>query len=315
MAELSLPWGGIVLGDAGPYSDDDWSDIWRNLLCFDRAAQGPIAGVLNELVVSGANSPIQVASGMALVDGKFYSSDSSVTVVVPTPTVSVRIDRIVLRKSWAAQTVRITRIAGVEGGGAPAITQVDGTTWDCPLAQISVTTGGVITITDEREFCWTPLSLLTQLTKRDTPTDGDIIVSDSSEDGDWKAVDRVRIAIVEPFSFKDSTAVSTGNDAARIPIPTDMDGYELSYVRAKVKSAPAGGPVTIQLHNIDNAVDMLTTEITIDDGETSSETAAAPAVIKSNGDENVDDGDDVRVDVDAANAATGLQIEAGYKPR
>jgi hypothetical protein len=69
------------------------------------------------------------------------------------PTGATRIDRIVLRASWAAQTVRITRIAGVENDDAPALTQTPGTTYDIPLAQVSITTGGVITITDERVFC------------------------------------------------------------------------------------------------------------------------------------------------------------------
>jgi len=73
-------------------------------------------------------------------------------VVIPSPTVSTRIDRIVLRKSWVAQTVRITRIEGIEGGGAPALTQTDGTTWDIPLYQVSITTGGNITLTDERVY-------------------------------------------------------------------------------------------------------------------------------------------------------------------
>jgi hypothetical protein len=52
------------------------------------------------------------------------------------------------------RTVRITRIAGIEGAGAPAITQTAGTTWDIPLAQVSITTGGAITLTDQRTFAY-----------------------------------------------------------------------------------------------------------------------------------------------------------------
>ena len=151
MTEISTPWGGIITGDAGPYSDDDWSDIWRKLRQNDRTVQGVLDTYLNELEVAGAASPIQIDTGAGIVDGKFYENTVAVTVNIPTPSVSTRIDRIVLRKSWSAQTVRITRIAGAEGGAAPAITQVDGTTWDISLAQVSITTGGVITITDERQ--------------------------------------------------------------------------------------------------------------------------------------------------------------------
>lgn len=314
MAEYSLPWSGTILGDAGPFSDDDWSDIWRYLFTFDRATQGPLPNVLNELEVTGVATPVSVNTGVALADGKYYMNDSAANVVVPSPAVNPRIDRIVIRKSWAAQTCRITRIEGIEGGGAPAITQNDGVTWDVPLAQYSITVGGVITVTDEREFLWTPMSYLTQIYKRDAPTDGDILIADDSEDGDVAFTDRVRNVMLEPFSFKADELLAVGDDAGRVPIPLDLDVYELIYVRAKVKTAPGAGGVTVQLHNIDNAVDMLSTAITIDNGETSSETAAAPPVINAANDD-VDDGDDIRIDVDAANDAEGLQVEMGFRPR
>jgi hypothetical protein len=47
----------------------------------------------------------------------------------------------------------VTRIAGVEGAGsAPNLQQNAGVTWDMPLAQVSITTAGVMTLTDERQF-------------------------------------------------------------------------------------------------------------------------------------------------------------------
>jgi len=104
------------------------------------------------LIATGAVSPVAVNTGRALVYGTWYESDASVNVVVATPAGATRIDRIVLRKSWASQTVRITRIAGAEGGGAPAVTQTAGTTWDLPLYRASITVGGVITLTDDRDF-------------------------------------------------------------------------------------------------------------------------------------------------------------------
>lgn len=158
MAEISLPWGGTVTGDAGPYSDDNWSDTWRELFTNDPTTQGYIAGYLNELEVTGVATPIEVDTGAGIVDGKFYRNSVVVQISIPTPSVSTRIDLIVLRKSWSAQITRITRIAGAEGGVAPTPVQVDGTTWDIPLAEASVTTGGVITVTDRRVACETPLS-------------------------------------------------------------------------------------------------------------------------------------------------------------
>lgn len=125
----------------------------------DRTTQGYIEGYLNELAVSNpAGNTIRVASGAALVDGKFYDNDNNVDNAIATPAALTRIDRVVLRKSWAAQTVRVVILTGVEGGGVPALTQVDGTTWEIPLAQVSITTVPVITITDERVVCRTPLA-------------------------------------------------------------------------------------------------------------------------------------------------------------
>ncbi len=154
MAETSRPWGGTTVGDAGPYSDDDWSDIWRKLFTVDRTTQGVLPGYAGELVcTTPVANTLRVATGAAVVDGKFYENTANVDVNVPTPAGATRIDRIVLRKSWAAQTVRITRIAGAEGGGAPAVTQTDGTTWDLYLCQVSITIAGAMTVTDERRFC------------------------------------------------------------------------------------------------------------------------------------------------------------------
>ncbi len=118
------------------------------------AAEGVLYGIGNNLAVTGAASPVAVNTGSALVYGIWYENDASANVTIPTPASNPRIDRVVLRASWAAQTVRITRIAGTEAASptAPALTQVANTTWDIPLYQVRITTGGVITLTDERTY-------------------------------------------------------------------------------------------------------------------------------------------------------------------
>jgi hypothetical protein len=161
MTERSYFWGGLSVGDANiaPYDNDEFSDLWRILFQRNRATQGVIEGHLNELAVTNpSGNDIQMDTGAALVDGKFYEADAAVSDTITTPAVATRVDRVVLRKSWAAQTARFTIITGVEGAGVPAITQNDGVTWDLPIAQVSITTGGTITITDEREYARTPLA-------------------------------------------------------------------------------------------------------------------------------------------------------------
>ncbi len=158
MAETSRFWDGTAIGDAAAAPYDGPTETAAVLRSLAGAGAIPVnqggvfTGELNELAVSGGGSPVTVASGRALAYGSWYESSAGVTVAIPTPASATRIDRIVLRKDWTLQTVRITRIAGVEGGSAPALVQTLGVTWDTPLAQASITTIGVITLTDERDF-------------------------------------------------------------------------------------------------------------------------------------------------------------------
>ncbi len=156
MAERSRPWDGIVTGDAGPYSFDQWTDIFKTLLAPTIAREGVLQGQLNEFLLSSvAATPVSVASGRALVNGIWYESDAATSVAIPTPAANPRVDRIVARAGWVAQTVRITRVAGAEAASPvpPALVQIDGTTWDLPLWQVHATTGAVLTFfRDERSL-------------------------------------------------------------------------------------------------------------------------------------------------------------------
>lgn len=155
MTEISRPWDGIILGDSGPYSDDQWSDTWLSMMAPILSGEGVFADQLNELNISGAVSPISINTGRAMNDGTWYESGASESIAIGTPAVNPRIDRVVLRKDWALQTIRLTIIGGAEAASPvpPAIVQIDGTTWDVPIWQIRITTGGVIsTERDDRVF-------------------------------------------------------------------------------------------------------------------------------------------------------------------
>lgn len=188
MSESSRPWSGIVTGDSGPYSDDQWSDIFATFLAHVVASQGIWKGQLNELAASGAVTPVAINTGRALVDGVWYESDASEDVAIPSPAANPRVDRIVLRKDWALQTIRITRIAGAESAAqvppAPALVQIDGTTWDLPLWQIHITVGGVITLWhDEREF-------IGQYVPADFISDDLVLVDDEFYGATWVTAEK-----------------------------------------------------------------------------------------------------------------------------
>lgn len=162
MAELSGFWttSGTPAGDQqASYTQAQWSTAAR-IMAGCHGFEG-IAIFLNGLAgtVTGANT-VAIDTGGAIVDGKWYQNSASVNVNIPSAVGggNTRIDRIVLRCSWAAFTVRITRIAGVDAGSptAPAITQTSGTTYDILLYQALVDTGGTVTLTDEHTWAQIP---------------------------------------------------------------------------------------------------------------------------------------------------------------
>jgi hypothetical protein len=118
------------------------------------ASEGVILGYANALVCSGTVTPIAVATGAAQVYGFPYESDTVVNLAVTTPSVGLTGGHVVLRVNWAAQTVRLFAVRNTDGLSAiPALTQVAGTTWEIRLASFTITTGGVITLTDTRSYC------------------------------------------------------------------------------------------------------------------------------------------------------------------
>lgn len=163
MTEISRFWDGSSVGDAAtvaPYdAATEFAQVLRSLASAQQVATD-LGGVwrgeeLGELLVTapGAVSPAIVATGRALVYGTWYENDAAVNVAIATPAGNPRVDVIVLKKDWVLQTVRIVLVAGTEGAGIPSIggaLQDPGTAWVIPLANVSITTGGVITLTDRR---------------------------------------------------------------------------------------------------------------------------------------------------------------------
>jgi hypothetical protein len=154
MAFRSGFWTSNGTGD-GPEAgyDQDWvRRNWHALFANGEANAGVVADYEDALIVTTTAETYTVATGFACVYGFFFENTASYDFEVVSPTGDTRIDRIVVRADWAAQTVELAVVEGKEGGTAPALTQVASDTWEIPLAQASVTTGGAITLTDEREY-------------------------------------------------------------------------------------------------------------------------------------------------------------------
>lgn len=156
MTERSLFWDGEVLGDCGPYTQLHLHDYFFRSIMDGTANRGVIRGWRDQLEVTGTSSPISIASGGGVVYGMLYDSDSATSLNISTPASGLsRKDRIVLRRDWSVQTVRVARVAGTAAAfpSVPALTQTALVIWEIPLATVLVEDDGTITITDGRQFC------------------------------------------------------------------------------------------------------------------------------------------------------------------
>ena len=116
--------------------------------------------------------------------------------------------------------------------------------------------------------------------------------------------------------FDDATDTATGDGAGDVfvRIPAVMNGWNLVAVAAQVQTAGTTNTTDVQVHNVTQAADMLSTVMTIDSTETDTSTAATPAVIDAANDD-VATADSIRIDVDAVSttAAKGLYVELTFQ--
>lgn len=156
MTEISLPWQGTAVGDAGAYSHTQWAQAWSAMLhgysaVSAYADRGPIRDTgtppVHSLFVqptTPASAAVEILAGAALVDGTFYLNDAAVQLTIAAnASGNPRIDIIVLQKNFATQTIRLAVHQGTPAASPvpPSLTQVAGVTWEVPLAHIAVANG------------------------------------------------------------------------------------------------------------------------------------------------------------------------------
>lgn len=114
-----------------------------------------------------------------------------------------------------------------------------------------------------------------------------------------------------PIAFDGDTAVADG--IFYFHIPASLNGMNLVSVHGLVVTAGTTGTTDWQLYNLTDSQDMLSTKLTIDTGETGSNTAATPAVINTSYDD-VATNDVIRLDCDAISttAAVGTIISLEF---
>jgi hypothetical protein len=114
----------------------------------------------------------------------------------------------------------------------------------------------------------------------------------------------VQILVTDPNGL----ALTTGDGKAYFTVPTLLNGHNLVAAHAALTTVSSSGLPTVQIANVTDSVDMLSTKISVDASELTSYTAATPPVIDTAHDD-VATGDLLRVDVDVAGTgAKGLMV-------
>jgi hypothetical protein len=147
-----------------------------------------------------------------------------------------------------------------------------------------------------------------------TPADGDQLVWDNVA-GEWIASTPAAVGnrvVTLLVSDPNGSAITTGDGKAYYPVPSTLNGMNLVSVAAFLTTTSSSGIPTVQIHNLTQTADMLTTKLTIDAGELTSATAATPAVIDT-GNDDVATGNMLRIDIDVAGTgAKGLIVEMQF---
>ena len=111
-----------------------------------------------------------------------------------------------------------------------------------------------------------------------------------------------------------TTDITVADGQHFIHIPAEWENFYLVEVHAEIITAGVTGTLTIQIDK-NAGTDILSTLLSVDTGETGSDTAAAAAVINLANDK-VAENDVIRIDVDTIQTGTapkGLVITLGFR--
>lgn len=111
----------------------------------------------------------------------------------------------------------------------------------------------------------------------------------------------------------DTTVLTTGNGSVSWIIPAEFNGWSIVNTQAVVYTASSSGLPTFNIYSTTNSSYMLSTNITIDVGEKTSETATTPSVINPTY-KVVYTGYEIRVDTIVAGTGTkGGEIRVTFR--
>lgn len=116
------------------YSSDDFAAMFAGLY-----RTGVIPNTTNALLVEGIENTFSlvVNPGQAVINGRFYRSDSDVRLLLDGAGDSTRVDLVVLRLDKSKRSIYLRVLKGSEGDGTPTFAHTD-SLYDLVLAKVTV---------------------------------------------------------------------------------------------------------------------------------------------------------------------------------
>lgn len=161
---------------------------------------------------------------------------------------------------------------------------------------------------------------ITELTEHTGVMDVDDIMAMVDDPGGTPATKKVkkrnvmtRYIMLEPFHMQSEQVCATGDGKSYFHVPPDLNGLDLVYCHAEVKNTGTTGTMQIQIRNVTQSVDMLSTKLQIDSGESGSDTAATAYDINESNDQ-VSTNDIIALDFDQLHStpADGCIVTLGF---
>ena len=204
--------------------------------------------------------------------------------------------------------------SGVLSEVALATTQIligDGTGFTAAAlsGDATMTNAGVVTVASASDSVAGKVELATTA-ELDTGTDTSRAVTP-----DVLAASNYGIRYVQVLAVAPTTDLTVADGLAYFYVPAGLDGMDLVEVHAEVITAPVGSTATFEISINGAATQMLSTNITIDAGETGSDTAATAAVINTATDD-LDTHDVVQINctqIGSSTAGAGLIVTMGFR--
>lgn len=230
------------------------------------ARTGILSGISENLSVyaNSTGMQVKVKSGAAWIKGHYFESDAEETLAIGTADASnPRIDRVVIRLDWSANTITLAIIQGTPAAtpAPPTLTQ-NSSRWEISLAQVRVNAGNLTipagNVTDERTYS----DFVDRTKYSDSKRDGVFFgVEEDASSGDWAL----------------NTYNSDGsyrNNIVRFDISGNMTNPSQSFVSAKMDG--------VILTVADNTATKIA-NLTIESADTQSEFANSRFTCKKTG--------------------------------